>query len=110
MAEAHEKALGSVRPGVSAEKVDAAARNVIENAGFGKYFTHRTGHGLGLEVHEEPYICEGNEVALQPGMVFTIEPGIYLSGKFGVRIEDNIAVSDNGKRMLSHISKELTVL
>jgi len=110
VAEAHEKAIGSVRPGVSAEKVDAAARNVIENAGFGKYFTHRTGHGLGLEVHEEPYICEGNEVALQPGMVFTIEPGIYLSGKFGVRIEDNIAVSDNGKRMLSHISKELTVL
>jgi Xaa-Pro dipeptidase len=110
VAEAHEKAIESVRPGIRAEKVDAVARNVIEKAGYGQYFTHRTGHGLGLEVHEEPYICEGHEVILQPGMVFTIEPGIYLPGKFGVRIEDNIAVSNTGKKMLSHISKELTVL
>jgi len=110
VAEAHEKAIGSVRPGIQAEKVDAAARNVIENAGYGQHFTHRTGHGLGLEVHEEPYICEGNKMTLQPGMAFTIEPGIYFSGKLGVRIEDNIAVSNTGKRMLSHISKELTVV
>jgi Xaa-Pro aminopeptidase len=110
VAEAHEKAIGSVRPGIKAEKVDAAARGVIENAGYGQYFTHRTGHGLGLDVHEEPYICEGNKITLLPGMVFTIEPGIYLSGKFGVRIEDNIAVSNTGKRMLSHLSKEFTVV
>jgi Xaa-Pro aminopeptidase len=108
--EAHEAAIRSVRPGVKVERVDAAARNVIENAGYGKFFTHRTGHGLGLEVHEEPYITQGNEMVLKPGMAFTIEPGIYLFGKFGVRIEDNIAVSPTGGRMLSHRSKKLVVV
>jgi Xaa-Pro aminopeptidase len=110
VAEAHEAAIRSVKPGVKAEEVDAAARNVIENAGYSEYFTHRTGHGLGLEVHEEPYIAQGNEMILKPGMAFTIEPGIYFFGKFGVRIEDNIAVSQTNRRMLSHISKELVVV
>lgn len=110
VAEAHETAIRSVKPGVKAEEVDAAARNVIENAGYSEYFTHRTGHGLGLEVHEEPYIAQGNEVILKPGMAFTIEPGIYFFGKFGVRIEDNIAVSQTNRRMLSHTSKELVVV
>ena len=110
VSESNEKAIASVRPGIAAEKVDATARDVIEKAGYGQNFTHRTGHGLGLDVHEEPYICEGNTIALKPGMVFTIEPGIYLYGEFGVRIEDNIAVSTTGKRMLSHISKDFTIV
>ena len=110
VSEAHEAAIRSVRPGVKAERVDAAARSVIDNAGYGEYFTHRTGHGLGLEVHEEPYITQGNKTVLKPGMAFTIEPGIYLFGKFGVRIEDNIVVSRTGGRMLSHRSKKLVVV
>ena len=108
--ESNEKAIASVKPGIRAEKVDAVARDVIGKAGYGQNFTHRTGHGLGLDVHEEPYICEGNAITLRPGMVFTIEPGIYLDGEFGVRIEDNIAVSRNGRKMLSHIAKDLMIV
>lgn len=110
VAEAHDVAIRSVKPGVRAEEVDSAARNVIEHAGYGEYFTHRTGHGLGLEVHEEPYIVQGNKMILKPGMAFTIEPGIYFFGKFGVRIEDNIAVSQTNGKMLSHISKGQVVV
>jgi Xaa-Pro dipeptidase len=108
--QAQETAIRCVRPGIKAEEVDAAARKVMENAGYGKYFTHRTGHGIGLEVHEEPYIVQGNKTMLKPGMTFTIEPGIYFFKKFGVRIEDNIAVSQTKGRMLSRISKELVVI
>jgi Xaa-Pro aminopeptidase len=110
VAEAQEAAIEIVKPGVKAEQVDVAARAVIEEAGYGEYFTHRTGHGLGLEVHEEPYITQTNETVLKPGMAFTIEPGIYLFGEFGVRIEDNIAVLKTNRRILSHLSKELTVV
>jgi Xaa-Pro dipeptidase len=110
VAEAQEAGVGSVKPGIEAQKVDTATRKVIENAGFGEHFTHRTGHGLGLEVHEEPYITHGNEMILRPGMAFTIEPGIYFFGKFGIRIEDNMAVSQTNGRMLSHLSKELIVV
>ena len=110
VAEAQEAGMRSVKPGIQAEKVDTAARNVIENAGFGEHFTHRTGHGLGLELHEEPYITHGNKMILGPGMAFTIEPGIYFFGRFGIRIEDNMAVSKTNGRMLSHLSKELTVV
>ncbi|MGD0978244.1 MAG: Xaa-Pro peptidase family protein [Candidatus Bathyarchaeia archaeon] len=110
VAQAQETAIKCVRPSVKAEEVDAAARKVIENAGYGKYFTHRTGHGIGLEVHEEPYIVQGNKTRLKPGMAFTIEPGIYFFEKFGVRIEDNMAVSQTKGRMLSRVSKELVVV
>jgi len=110
VAQAEEAAIKSVRSGIKAEEVDTIARNVIEKAGYDKYFTHRTGHGLGLEVHEEPYITQGNKTILKPGMTFTIEPGIYLPREFGVRIEDNIAVSENKGRMLSKLAKELTVI
>jgi Xaa-Pro aminopeptidase len=110
VAEAHEASIKSVKPGIKAEEVDAAARKVIEEARYGEYFTHRTGHGLGLEVHEEPYIARGNEMVLSPGMAFTIEPGIYFFGKFGIRIEDNISVSQSNWKMLSHMPKELTVV
>ena len=87
--------------GVSAEEVDQAARSVIEEAGYGEYFIHRTGHGLGLEAHEPPYIVAGNKRILQPGMTFTVEPGIYLPGRGGVRIEDDVVVTKDGRRNLS---------
>jgi Xaa-Pro dipeptidase len=110
VAKAQEAAIKVVRPNVKAEQVDAIARKAIENAGYGNFFTHRTGHGLGLEVHEEPYIAKGNKTPLQPGMTFTIEPGIYLPGKFGIRTEDDIIVSATGGRLLSNLSRELQVI
>lgn len=97
-------------PGVAAQDVDLAARRVIESAGYGQYFIHRTGHGLGLDVHEGPYIRSGNQELLKPGMAFTIEPGIYLPGRGGVRIEDNVVVTDQGLQSLSNFSRELQIL
>jgi Xaa-Pro dipeptidase len=81
--------------------IDRAARSVIEDAGYGEYFIHRTGHGLGLDIHEPPYLVNGNKTRLAAGMVVTIEPGIYLPGKFGVRIEDDVAVTKTGRKILS---------
>lgn len=101
VARAQEAAIAAVRPGVEAQEVDRAARRVISEAGYGEFFTHRTGHGLGLDIHEPPYLVEGNTITLEPGMVFTVEPGIYLPGKFGVRIEDNVAVTEEGARVIS---------
>ena len=100
----------AVGPGVPAEEVDQAARAVIEGAGYGEYFIHRTGHGLGLEVHEPPYIVAGNGRLLQPGMTFTVEPGIYLPGRGGVRIEDDVVVTPTGVESLTTFPRELTVL
>lgn len=107
---AQAAAVRSVRPGLTVSDVDRAARAIIEEAGFGPYFTHRTGHGLGLETHEYPSIMAGSSVQLQPGMTFTIEPGIYLSGKLGVRIEDDVVVTADGVRVLTQFSRELVVL
>ncbi|MEF8773394.1 MAG: Xaa-Pro peptidase family protein [Halobacteriales archaeon] len=98
---AQNAAVESVEPGVAAEAVDRAAREVIEDAGYGEQFVHRTGHGVGLEVHEPPYVVAGNETTLQPGMVFSVEPGIYLEGRFGVRIEDLVAVTGDGHERLN---------
>ena len=89
---------------------DAAARWVIDAAGYGERFIHRTGHGLGLDIHEEPYIVRGNAQPLQAGMVFSDEPGIYLPGEFGVRIEDCVIVTGDGAERLTNASRDLTVV
>ncbi|WP_254536979.1 M24 family metallopeptidase [Halomarina litorea] len=103
--EAQQAAVDAVAPGVPAEDVDAAAREVIEAAGYGDRFIHRTGHGVGLDVHEEPYIVAGNDRPLEPGMVFSVEPGVYLPGAFGVRIEDLVVVTDEGCERLNHADR-----
>ena len=107
---AQQAAFEAVRPGVAAQDVDRAARTVITEAGYGDRFVHRTGHGIGLEVHEPPYIVEGNETPLEPGMTFSDEPGIYLAGRFGVRIEDQVAVTDRGAERLNEADRELTIV
>ena len=96
--------------GTEAENVDKETRSVIEKAGYGEFFVHRTGHGLGLEVHEPPWIKKGNDQKLREGMVFTIEPGIYLPGKFGVRIEDNVVIGKSGTENLTSMTHELVEL
>jgi len=108
--EGQERAVRAVRPGVPAEEIDRAARDVIAAAGYGESFTHRTGHGLGLEVHEPPYIVAGNAAPVLPGMVFSVEPGIYLPGRFGVRIEDIVVVTSDGCERLNLARHELCVV
>jgi len=105
--EAQEIGVKTVRPGIKAKEVDLAVRNYIESKGYGKYFTHRTGHGIGLDVHEEPYITAISEKILEPGMAFSIEPGIYIEGEFGVRIEDIVIVTDDGCIRMNNSPKEL---
>jgi Xaa-Pro aminopeptidase len=99
--EAQASAMDSIRPGVKCQAVDAAARKIIEQCGYGPQFGHGTGHGLGIEVHEDPRVSPRGDSILEEGMVITIEPGIYLPGKFGVRIEDVVVVTDDGYRLLS---------
>jgi Xaa-Pro aminopeptidase len=107
---AQEAATAAVRPGVTAEDVDAAARRVIDDAGWGGYFIHRTGHGIGLDTHEAPYIVSGNPLPLEPGMAFSVEPGIYLPGRCGARIEDIVVCTDDGVRILDNGPRELVEL
>lgn len=108
--EAQQAAKNAIRPGVSAGEVDRAARKVLTKAGLGRYFMHSTGHGLGLEVHEMPRIGKGSPTALQKGMVITIEPGVYLQGLGGVRIEDDVLVTSNGYRDLTTAPREFLEL
>lgn len=104
-----QAALDLVRPGVLAREIDSAARRVITEAGYGEHFVHRTGHGLGLTGHEPPYITSSNDLALAEGMVFSIEPGIYLPGRFGVRLEEIVAVTENGVRVFNRLPRDLHI-
>lgn len=105
--QAQQAACKAVRPGVTAAHIDNVARTIISDAGYGDAFFHRTGHGIGLSTHEEPFIMAGNNMVLQPGMTFSIEPGIYLKGKFGARIEDIVTVTTEGFTSLNHRSRNL---
>ncbi|MBE1494885.1 Xaa-Pro aminopeptidase [Amycolatopsis lexingtonensis] len=107
---AQAAAVAAVKPDVTAEAVDAAAREVIAEAGFGEYFIHRTGHGIGLDVHEEPYIIAGNALPLEPGMAFSVEPGIYQPNRWGARIEDIVIVTEDGVESVNNQPHELVVL
>ena len=99
-----------MKPGVLARDVDLAGRKVIEDAGYGEYFGHGIGHGVGLEIHEGPSVSVKSETVLEPGMVITIEPGIYIPGFGGVRVEELVVVTDDGMRVLTQSPKELTVI
>ncbi|MEU8174760.1 Xaa-Pro peptidase family protein [Microbispora hainanensis] len=107
---AQEAACAHVRPGVTCESVDAAAREVIAEAGYGDYFVHRTGHGIGLETHEEPYIVAGNTEELRPGFAFSVEPGIYLPGRHGARIEDIVVCGETAGERVNHTTRDLVVV
>jgi len=102
-----QAALDGIRPGLTCDKADSLARQVIEKAGYGAYFTHRLGHGVGLEVHEPPYLVKGNMMELRAGMTHSVEPGIYLEGKFGIRIEDSVCVNETGCQVLTSSPKDL---
>ena len=110
VAAAQRAATDVVRPGIEIETVDRAARSVIEAAGFGDRFIHRTGHGIGLEVHEPPYAAAGDHTVLEPRMTFSVEPGVYLEGALGVRIEDIVVVTDDGVESLNTTSRDLLVV
>lgn len=101
-----QAAMSAAKPGVKAGDVDAAARNVIAEAGYGDYFVHRTGHGLGVEVHEPPYITSSSDTVLDEGMVFSIEPGIYLPGRFGIRLEEIVILREDGPEILSELPRD----
>jgi len=104
---AQERAIAAIRPGVKARDIDAEARAVIEDAGFGRFFTHGLGHGLGMDIHEAPALRKDSDVLLQPGMVITVEPGIYLPGWGGIRIEDDVLVTPDGCEVLTQLPKSL---
>src|SRR6201991_4117945 len=108
--QAQRAAVEAVRPGVTAEQIDAAARDVLAEAGLADYFVHRTGHGIGLSVHEEPYIVAGNDLPLRAGMAFSVEPGIYFPGQWGARIEDIVVVAEDGPQPVTHRPHELIVV
>lgn len=108
--EAQAQATAAVRPGVAAESIDATGRAVIDAGGYGEFFTHRIGHGIGLEVHEDPYMVAGNSTALRPGMAFSVEPGIYLPARWGVRLENIVICGAAGPDVLNRSSLDLRVV
>ena len=105
-----QAAMAAAKPGAMAKDVDAAARGIIIEAGYGEFFVHRTGHGLGIDIHEPPYITATSEVILDEGMVFSIEPGIYLQGRFGVRLEEIVILRADGPEILSELTRELNII
>jgi Xaa-Pro aminopeptidase len=108
--QAQQAAVDAVRPGVAVSEVDWAARKSLQDSGLAKYFTHSTGHGVGLEIHEAPRLAAGQPEVLLPGMVITVEPGVYVPGKWGVRIEDMVLVTEGGCEVLTPTSKELVAI
>jgi Xaa-Pro aminopeptidase len=108
--QAQQAAFEAVRPGIACQEIDRVARKVITDAGYGEYFIHRTGHGIGMTTHEPPYMVEGETHPLVPGMCFSIEPGIYLPGRFGVRIEDIVTVTESGGRRLNNTSHDMHIV
>ncbi|MFI5680329.1 aminopeptidase P family protein [Streptomyces cellulosae] len=108
--QAQEAGFRAVRPGVACQEVDRAARAVIADAGYGEFFIRRTGHGIGVTTHEPPYMIEGEEQPLVPGMCFSVEPGVYLPGRFGVRIEDIVTVTEDGGRRLNTTGREMVIV
>jgi Xaa-Pro aminopeptidase len=110
VAQAQEAAVRAARPGLACEALDAVARDQLAAAGYGEYFNHRLGHGIGLDGHEPPYLVKGNATLLQPGMAFSIEPGLYLPGKFGVRIEDTVALQQTGAERLNNAPRDFVVV
>jgi len=108
--EAHDRAIAAVRPGIACRELDAIAREFIREQGYGDYFGHGLGHGVGLEIHEKPVVSPRSEAMVEEGMVFTIEPGIYIPGFGGVRIEDTVVVTRDGCRLLTQVPKELMVV
>jgi Xaa-Pro aminopeptidase len=108
--DAQARAVEAVRPGTSCDAVDATARELITAAGYGQWFVHRTGHGIGLETHEDPYIVAGNTEPLEPGMAFSVEPGIYIAGRHGARIEDIVVCTPDGVERLNTIARDLVVV
>jgi Xaa-Pro dipeptidase len=108
--ESNAAGRATAKPGLPCSAVDRAARQVIEQSGFGQYFIHRTGHGIGMEAHEGPYIRDPNPMLLEPGMTFTIEPGIYLPDRFGVRIEDNVVITEDGLHSLTNLPRPLQII
>jgi Xaa-Pro aminopeptidase len=108
--DAQQAAFRAIRPGVPCQEIDRVARGIISERGYGDYFWHRVGHGIGLAAHEDPYIVEGNATPLQPGMTFSDEPGVYLPGRFGVRIEDIVVVTAGGAESFNLVSRELICL
>ena len=108
--EAQQRALDEVKAGVTAGLIDSTARSIIGNAGYGEYFGHSTGHGVGLDIHEQPTVYKTNDTILKRGMVITVEPGIYLPDKFGVRIEDMVAVTEDGCHNFADIEKSLVII
>ena len=108
--EANLAAIDAVRPGMSLDELDRIARKVIESAGYGPYFTHRLGHGIGVEGHEFPFLGSGDDIMAEKNMCFSIEPGVYLPGKFGVRIEDLVIVTDSGAEVITQMDKRLTII
>jgi Xaa-Pro aminopeptidase len=107
---AQQAGFEAVRPGVACQEIDRAARKVISDAGYGEYFIHRVGHGIGLTTHEPPYMVEGEEHLIEPGMCFSIEPGIYLPDRFGVRIEDIVVATEDGGRRLNNTTREMQIV
>lgn len=108
--EAQQAAFEAIAPGVQCQEVDRAARKVITDHGYGEYFIHRLGHGIGMTGHEDPYLVEGNDEQLQAGMVVSDEPGIYIAGKWGIRIEDSVGVTESGAERYNHVSRDITIL